>query len=157
MKTLRSAKFRLAAVAAILALATPPPARAEVLLNQSIDSTYIADNPCVGEPIALSGSAHVLATLTVDQSGGQHYHVHVNYQDVRAIGLITGTTYVATGAENGAINVTSGAANATVAGQARFIAPGGHNDFYVHLTLHMTINANGDVTVFFDDLRFGCN
>src|SRR5262245_2066954 len=92
MKALTGTKFRLAAVAAILAL-TPPQARADVLLNVNVEDSYVDEDPCTGEPIVVFGSAHLLVTTTVDGSGGQHLFVHVNYQGVRAVGLTTGTTY----------------------------------------------------------------
>ena len=156
MKALSSAKLRLAAVAMILTLAMPPPARADLVFNMDVDSTAYEYNECTGEPIYLYGTVHLLATVTDDGAGGQHTHVHINYQDVRAIGLITGTTYLVPGAGDVQLNVTTGAANVTAATRARFVAPGGDNDLYVYQTIHATVDANGDETVEIIDTQIGC-
>src|SRR5262249_34316823 len=131
-----------AASAALVVLAVSMPARADVVLNQDSDLSYIDFNPCGGEPIAVSGTSHVLITQTVDNSGGFHTHFHINYSDVKAVGLITGTTYVVTGEENDNFNATSGALNETLEVRLKFVAPGGKNNFYLYETAHITINAN---------------
>jgi hypothetical protein len=156
MKALSRAKSGLAAVAMILTLAMPPPARADILINVNVDSTAFDYNDCTEEPILLYGSVHLLITLTGDGAGGQHAHVQIAYNDVRALGLTTGTTYVVPGAGDLELNLTHGAANETLATRAEFIAPGGQNDFYVDYTVHITIDPNGAVTAEVLDIRIGC-
>ena len=155
MNVLTSAKFRVAAAAMMLTLAMPPAARADVLLNVNVDSTDDDYNPCTGEPILVYGSVHLLVIESVNAAGGQQIQSHVDYHDVRALGLITGTTYVVPGAGNAVINATPGAGEATIQTQAQFIAPQ-QDAFYVEQHIHLTINANGDVTVSFNDPVFTC-
>jgi hypothetical protein len=155
MNALTSAKFRVAAVAMTLTLVMPPAVGAEVLLNVNVDSSADDYNPCTGEPILVYGTVHLLVTQTEDTSGGQRLHSHVNYQDVRALGLITGTTYINPGAGNAIVNATSGAGEATIQTRTQFIAPG-QDSFYAEQHIHLTINANGDVTVSYNDVVFTC-
>ena len=150
------AKFRLAAMAMTLTLAMAPVSWADVLLNVNVYDTADDYNECTGEPILVYGTVHLLVTQTIDAAGGQHIHSAVDYQGVNALGLITGTTYVVPGAGSAIINETSGAGEATIQTRAQFIAPGEQNSFYAEQQYHLTIDANGDVTVSYYDVVFSC-
>src|SRR5437667_10202403 len=50
-------------------------------------------NPCNGEDVNVSGNVHVTIGATIDGNGGSHLRIHINNQDVRGIGLDTGSRY----------------------------------------------------------------
>jgi hypothetical protein len=115
--------------------------------------------PCanngVGEDIAISGTLRVVIHTTIDGSGGSHTTYHAASEGVTAVGLITGDTYQVTGMTGHAINVTAGS-ESTFVDSFNIVGPGPGNNFLFHQTVHVTINANGEVTVSHEDTRVEC-
>lgn len=108
--------------------------------------------PCAidgaGEFVSLSGTLHVVTRITIDANGGFHGTAHFNPQGVKGVGLTSGDTYQG----NGVTKTTTNIAGAgfpfteTFVNNFRIIGPGPDNNLLVHQTIHLTINANGDVT-----------
>ena len=71
---------------------------------------------------------------------------------MKGTGQITGDTYQATGVSQDRFSgsLVNGQYAATLVNNFRIIGPGKGNNFLVHEVAHITINANGDVTVDFD-------
>lgn len=102
-----------------------------------------------GEAVQLSGTAHVLFHVTRDNAGGFHLKAHVNGQGISGTGQTSGAKYQGTSAFNFTANVGApkdaaseftGVANVGLIGEGR--AP----DLRLHLNVHGTVNANGEVT-----------
>ena len=48
-------------------------------------------NPCNGEDVNVSGNVHVTIGVTIDGNCGSHLRIHINNQDVSALGVDTGS------------------------------------------------------------------
>jgi hypothetical protein len=114
--------------------------------------------PCAdggnGELVQLSGNLHLLNHITVNDNGF-HIKSHAQPQGISGLGLTTGDKYQGTGVSQDNFNLGPGETY-TLVNNFRIIGQGPGNNLLVHGTLHYTINANGDLTVFFDKLSVGC-
>jgi hypothetical protein len=69
----------------------------------------------------------------------------------------TGTNFIDTGLNlDMVVNVPTGGVSETFVNRFRLQATGGEQSFIVSETLHLTVNANGDLTVFFDNFSATC-
>lgn len=137
-------------------------ALAGAVLNQTTPVSTTAFNDCTGETILLEGDLH-----TVVHFGESGERVHLG-EDVRLTGM-KGTALV-TGARYVEMDVQNTQANITPLGQQEFTAVrtmnltrlgedqtfGDGDDLRVHVTAHLTINANGVVTADKTDARTEC-
>jgi hypothetical protein len=105
-------------------------------------------NGGAGESVALSGALRVGSFTMADGNGGLHVRTHVQPDGVTGVGQTTGLRYRGTG---GTIELSSEAVDGapstyTMVNNFRIIGQGPRNNLHVHTTLHMTVNANGEVT-----------
>jgi hypothetical protein len=149
----------LAVTLALFALALPTPTRAENVMNVSVPTNIFVFIPCAnggaGEVVSLSGNLHVLLNITNDNAGGFHFKDHAQPQGISGVGLITGDKYQATGVTQFESNAKVGQ-EFTFINNFRIIGQGPGNNFLVHETMHITINANGTVTASFDHFSVDC-
>jgi len=145
---------------AVLAFMTAP-ANAAIEVNQSVPITLFVFVPCAaggaGEIVDLSGSLHVLVTLTI--TGNNFSEVlHFQPQGVSGTGETTGAQYQATGLTETTLtgSFQNGQANTTFVNRFDIIGQGPGNNFTVHETAHITTNANGTLTVNFDNFGVEC-
>ncbi|MEY2524177.1 MAG: hypothetical protein QOJ66_2742 [Ilumatobacteraceae bacterium] len=150
------------AIAAVGVVATGTVAQAQVVENDTI--LLVGFNvfvPCAnggaGEVIAGDLQLHVLVTTTVNGnnvSGKDHFQP----QGGSLVGQTTGDTYVATGATQDSFtgSFQNGRSTFTFVNNFRMIGPGPGNNFLVHETFHITVNANGVTTVTHDNLTVDC-
>jgi hypothetical protein len=137
------------------------PVDAAKIVNQSIPITLSVPVPCVGEVVDLSGRLHTVITFTRN-SRRVNAHVHVNAQGITGTGEITGRTFQA----NGATNISFHNSLLNGLGTKTFIirlevtgasGPSGSvTGFTLQETAHVTFNANGTVTVNFDNFQATC-
>lgn len=119
--------------------------------------TTVYGNPCNGEDIAFEGFLHMLATETPDGSGGFHVVSHYNL-NLRGVGQTTGATYTGVEGFTDAFNVKPPyPVNETFTIHTNVVGRGQAPDFRAHTTFHKTINANGQLTVFFQKFRAKCS
>ncbi len=115
--------------------------------------------PCAnggsGELVYLAGSLHVLYHITLNDRGGYHAKSLAEPQGVSGVGLTTGDRYVGTGVTQDQFNGTVGY-EFTYINNFRIIGQGKGNNFLVHETYHVTVNANGEVTAYVDNFSVGC-
>jgi hypothetical protein len=137
--------FVLTIAAALSAVQAAQPA---VIANQSIPFAQITFVPCAaggaGELVLLEGTLHVLITETVNGSNAS-LKVHFQPQGATGTGLTTGDTYRATGVtqEHTAVGPTF---SDTFINNFKIIGPGPDNNLLIHETVHVTLNANGELT-----------
>ena len=129
----------------VLTTLSAAPALAEVTTNVRLPIAGTVINPCNGENVDYEGTVHVVLRTTVDGSGGIHLGGNANYH-VTGVGQTTGAAYVGNQNEKITLNLV-GASTETQAITFRLISKGGADNFYITLRLHITVNANGDVTV----------
>jgi hypothetical protein len=134
-------------IAAALALGVPA-AQSAVVVNDSIPFSLIAFVPCAnggaGEAVLVEGNLHVLITETVNDNNAS-FKVHFQPQGAEGIGLTTGDTYRATGETQEHVSLGPSLAD-TFVNNFKIIGQGPDNNLLVHQTIHLTINANGELT-----------
>jgi hypothetical protein len=147
--------------AMLLALAVVAPAHAAVQVNSGQTISLSVFVPCAaggaGELVDLSGTLHTLITFAANKNNVAGY-LHSQPQGISGVGETTGDKYQATGVtlESFGGSLQNGQFNQTFVNNFRIIGQGPGNNFLVHETVHITVNANGSVTVFHDDFSAAC-
>ena len=118
--------------------------------------------PCAnggaGEVVLISGTLHVQNHITINDNRAS-IKIHFQPQGAGGVGLTTGDQYNATGVtqEHDSLPLTNGATEFTFTNNFRIIGQGPDNNLQVHQTVHVTVNANGDVTTIVDNSTVDCN
>lgn len=137
------------------------PANAAVQVNDRTDISLSVFIPCAaggaGELVDLTGPLHTLMTFTINGNNVSGFF-HFQPQGISGTGETTGDKYQGTGVtqESFKTSLQNGQANMTFVNNFRIIGQGAGNNFLVHETLHITINADGNVTVFHDNFSVEC-
>jgi hypothetical protein len=145
---------------AALAVSTMP-AKAAIQVNESVQITLSVFVPCAaggaGEVVDLSGPLHTLITATMNGNNVSGV-MQFQPQGISGTGETTGLMYRATGLtrESFTMSLQNGQANMTFINRFDIIGQGPGNNFTVHETAHITVNADGTVTVFFDNFSVEC-
>ena len=137
------------------------PADAAVQVNDKTNVNLTIFVPCAaggaGEIVDLSGSLHTLISFTINGNNVSGYF-HFQPQGISGTGETTGAKYQATGVteESFKNSLQNGQANLTFVNNFRIIGQGPGNNYLVHETLHVSVNADGAVTVFHDNFSVDC-
>ena len=137
------------------------PANAAVQVNDRTDISLSVFIPCaaggVGEVVDLTGPLHTLITFTINGNNVSGFF-HFQPQGISGTGETTSDKYQGTGVtqESFKTSLQNGQANMTFVNNFRIIGQGAGNNFLVHETLHITLNADGNVTVFHDNFSVEC-
>jgi hypothetical protein len=109
------------------------------------------------EPIHFTGDLHVLLHFTATGSGNFSSKFHFQPQGVSGVGLVTGAKYEATGVSQDEYSVNGPFPyEETYINNFRLIGQGPDNNLLIHENLHITVNANGYLTVFHDNFSAEC-
>jgi hypothetical protein len=112
---------------------------------------------CGNETVVVSGNLHVVTHGTVGRSGHLQAVLHVNPQNIRGSGVTTGALYLAPGMLQTVTNAAGTApVTETFVNNFALIGLGAAPNFMLHQTVHLTVNANGEVTAAFDHLTTAC-
>ena len=152
-------------LAAILFTFVPGALFAQALVittSEFIPFDQLAFVPCAnggaGELVLIEGTLHVLTHVTIN---GNEANIKEQFQPQGAtgVGLTSGDTYQAVGGTkfHDTIPLTGGAQTFTLVNNFRLIGPGPGNNFQVHQNVHVTVNANGEVTTEIDNSSAECN
>mgnify|MGYP000910545059 CR=1 FL=1 len=137
-------KLVLPMLAVMLALLMVP-VNAEVLQNEKIPVDEVMQSPCTGEEVYLTGVIHLVYAATADGAGGYHLKVHEN-------GMLTGEAasgqkYKLNIVYNVNQNVGPGEVlTYVVREQLKADGNAADDDLWIKYTVHVTVNANGEVT-----------
>ncbi len=103
--------------------------------------------PCAGEVVLLSGELHDLFHITVNDNNFS-VKVHDQPQGVSGVGLTSGDKYQATGVTQQEFggSFINGQSEMTYINNFRIIGQGPGNNLLIHVTNHITFNANGVLT-----------
>jgi hypothetical protein len=145
---------------AVLAFGSVP-SHAALVFNASVPISLSVFVSCAvggaGEVVDLSGPLHVLVTATIT---GDTISVNnkSNSQGISGTGETTGTKYQAIYINDTKItgSLQNGQFTTTFISQFAIIGAGTGNNFVVHENEHLTLNADGTATVFFDNFFFTC-
>lgn len=146
------------AVLGLFLIVCPTTARAgaaSVEVPISITVFIPCANGGAGENVTLTGNLHVQTQFNFNNAGGGNFHMLFNPQGISGTGSVTGAKYQATGMTQSDGTFTSGVTSDFI-NRFDIIGQGPGNNYEVHETAHLTINANGTVTVNFDNFSVVC-
>ena len=128
-------------------------------VSQTLDSVVFV--PCAaggaGEVVDLTGDLHVLTTLSINgtmASGMEHFQP----QGVRGVGETTGDVFQGTGVtrEHFSLNLVDGRGETSFVDSFNIIGHGGSVNYRVRQVSHVTVSADGTVTVTHDQFSVDC-
>jgi hypothetical protein len=147
--------------ALLLGLLAATSARAQGALTEThhfvFPQNFVLLNPCTGHLIAFAGDDDAVVHVTLDPTGGLH-RVSVDHLAITGTDLVTGATFRAVGAVVGqdSLDLSGSRSEFTLKQGTNFIGPGPGNNLIQHETIHVTVDANGDVTATVDNLSIEC-
>ena len=119
---------------------------AEVTQNLVIPFNAVIGNACLGESVALTGNLHILV-IQQRTGNGMLMASHSQPAGVSGTGVVSGASYRGTGVtRNVTFNDGTPPFDFTLVNNFRIVGSGSANNYMVHSTIHMTVNANGEVT-----------
>jgi len=125
------------------------PAQKTVVFELEWDDTFEISgsyyDDCAGEVIDFSGTMNDMGTFTLYDDGSGHANFHYNYLSVSGTGQTSGKTYHFTGAGHLNDNFNSGDAF-TVIQRGNLTGQGMGIVSKFKVSVHMTFNANGELT-----------
>ncbi len=131
--------------------------------NLSIPIAMLVFIPCAnggaGEFVLISGQLHTLFHTTISASNNMILKSHFQPQGVSGLGQTTSDKYQGTGVTQTTTTfdgVDGFPFETTLVNNFKIIGQGPGNNFLVHENFHVTIDANGEVTAFIDNLSFAC-
>src|SRR5207249_4828891 len=133
------------------------------VVNDSSPISVVAFVPCAnggaGELVAINGYAHTLTNVTISNSSPPTVHLKVfrQSQGVSGTGLTTGDKYQVTHVIQTEQNFDGPLPSTfTFLNNLLIVGPGPGNNLLLHENVHVTVNANGDVTATHDNLSVDC-
>ena len=164
VRWLRRAARDIPVLIAAMALLAMPASRAAaqpVVTETHVPFNFSLFNQCTGELFTGSGFFH--EKITSQSSPNFHESVEMNLENAQGF-TSSGVRYVVTGQQSShtIFDTDSAPADQTFELMFHFIRQGedgafvAGDDFYLREAAHFTINANGDFTVSFSDIRIDC-
>jgi len=102
---------------------------------------------CTPEPVAVSGKLHIVTETTTDGADGMHQAFTLNSRRVFGLGLISGARYRMVNVSTSHFSETaSDATIVTGTSEFKMIGQGPAANTTAFLEVHVTMNANGEVT-----------
>jgi hypothetical protein len=126
---------------------------AAVLTNIDIPVSGAVFNPCNGETVTFNGVEHFVMSVTFNSSGGFQSFTKDNVH-VTATGD-QGNSYEGNEEDNFTLNGRVGIVQ-TFPQTFSEISRGAAPNFELHMLTHVTVNANGTVTVFISTYTSSC-
>jgi hypothetical protein len=132
-------------------------ASAEATTEKIPFDTVLAPEEACGEAIHLSGTLLAQFTFTDTPSGNVEIGFHFNPQGITGVGLTSGATYHATGETLGTTTINAkGGISDTFVNNFKIIGAGTAQNFLETDVIHLTVNANGDVTATVEKSTIRC-
>jgi hypothetical protein len=129
------------------------PAQAEVVQKQTITTTMVFPNACTLENVDFTVTYNFLFRVKIDGNTAET-GLHINMAGT-GVGETSGANYTINSADNMDFHIALGTNN-TFAEHMNVIGQGNVPNFKVHFTGHVTVDANGNVTAFLDNLSQTC-
>jgi hypothetical protein len=124
--------------------------------NVTIDvPAVVYDNACIGEPVALHGSLHLVVGIASDQAGGSHIGSHLN-GSYTGTGLVSGVRYRASDNQQDVWNTRELPGSHTITMRTRLISQGGVDNAFLFTIVTTTIDADGVPTATVDNQWVEC-
>lgn len=157
IQTLTSYCLSLALTFCVLALPTPTRAEGATTTTVPISTEFFV--PCAGETVTLSGTVLINSHFTQDANGGAHGHFISPSTALRGVGLTSGQQYVGHSRTISIANSSSEGfpLNNSFIQVFRVNGAGPGNDYSLRIQIHVTLNANGELTANVFRIEFVCD
>lgn len=141
-----------------LASAATPSAQATVEVQRFIDLfVFDESHPCTGESVELSGELQITERVVTDSEGGVHTTFHLVPLKIRGIGPNGERLMIVGGAREHIIEAAGGLPfTDTFTSMFNIVSQGGGDNFMEQITVHITVNENGDVTAEVEHVQEEC-
>jgi hypothetical protein len=117
----------------------------------------LAPEEACGEAIHLSGTLLAEFSFTESSGGNVEIGFHFNPQGITGVGLTSGASYHATGVTLGTTTIKAkGGISDTFVNNFKIIGEGSAQNFLQTDVIHLTVNANGDVTATIEKSMIRC-
>jgi len=136
----------------ILALFQPAgSASALSATSNQIPLHFIRSADCTGELVEIGGTIHVVNQTQADGSVMGHF----NYQDITGLGLTSELIYQTTAVDHVRLSAPFPSSITSVR-SFHLISRGAESNLLVTVLYHITVDGNGEVTAFIDELSMQC-
>jgi hypothetical protein len=147
MKINKAVKQALALLAAItLTTIGPATANAAIVTNTFQAVNFSVFDMCTGEEVTFTGQEHIQENMTMNPNGSFHIHITENFAGVKGVGQTTGRKYQLPAVVSETENLTA-AQEVTEVTTESLISDGSASNEQLRMLTHITMNANGTVTV----------
>jgi hypothetical protein len=124
---------------------------AERATSRTIPLHFIRSNECGDEDVEITGVIHLVSHTQPDGSVMGHF----NYQHVTGLGLTSGIQYHVSAVDHLRLQAPFPSSIHSVR-TFHLIGEGPGDRLLVQAMLHVTVNANGEVTAYIEDLTTRC-
>jgi hypothetical protein len=149
LSSLISTIFGLSLIASLFLHVSP--ASALGATSTDLPLYFLRSADCTGEIVEISGTIHMLNQIQADGSVMGHF----NYLNVSGVGLTSGNTYQANAVDHVRLSAPFPSSITSVR-SFLLISRGSSSNLLVTILYHVTVNANGEVTISIDDLNTQC-
>ncbi len=112
---------------------------------------------CNGQSVILSGTMHMVVSFTTDATGGTHVVIHTNYQDVTGSSPTNPLiSYRGVNSSNQSFNSSVPQSEFTTIENVLLVSSGPTDNLRIKVSMHITINANGEATAVFTRFERVC-
>jgi len=152
---------RFVLLAAIVGTLTTYPRTISAQASEFTDNQFVPFslmNEGCGDVMFVSGTLHILTHVTLNASGGLTMKQHHQGQGVTGVGMVSGAQYQTTGVTQftATDNGPGPQFEFTYIDNFHMISTGTTPNFDVHVTIHTTINNNGEVTATVENESIEC-
>ena len=133
-----------------------------ITTNDFVPFSLLVFVPCAnggaGEDVLVEGTLHIQQHITINNNRAT-VKTHAQPQGADGVGQTTGDFYQGVGVtqEQDSIPILNGAFEFTFVNNFRLIGQKTDNNSQVHQNIHVTIDANGNVTTDIDNTTVDCN
>jgi len=149
-------------VATILIVSNLMPGPALAQANTVITNEIVPFGIPIGVPCAnndggfITGEVHNLFVVTQTNTGMTHVKWHFNLQNVSGVGDVSGELIRASAGQNVHFTFDGPTYEETFVHRQVWIITGSTGNLNTHITFHVTVNANGEVTSEIDQVNTHC-
>lgn len=141
----------------LLVIAPVSAAFAAQINNYTIPVAASFNDGCTGDLVNLTGNFHLRSAATTSSNGGRHVSLSANYEDLRLYDTVTGITCAGHGNSAFAFNFGAGATvEYTIGTHIGLACPGPANNTLIDEKIHVTIDANGNLSASVSDFTSRC-
>lgn len=125
---------------------------AAVTTNVTIPSEFVFVDPCTNESVFVSGDVHLVVSSTVTDNTVTS-HTHSDFK-ATGVGLSSGSQYQLVSIGNGVskASLQNGEFVSATGARINVVTPGGGNNQWGPISLHTTLDANGNLRSFRFDI-----